>query len=527
MPRHSTVDHQLSGVETKTMRYDPYEYRGSRRSVVMAPRGMVATSQPLAAQAGIDILKRGGNAIDAAIAVNAALGVVEPMSCGIGGDLFAIVWKADSSALTGLNASGRAPYAATIEHYTGLGHDYVPDTGPLNWSVPGCVDGWACLLERFGTMSLEQVLEPAIAYAEGGFPVSDIIARDWAGSVRLLSPWPESVRVYLPGGQAPKPGAVFRNPDLARSYRILADGGRDAFYRGEIAEAIVSCSREIGGLFSQEDFRDHISTWDDPVCADYRGHTVWELPPSGQGIAALQMLNILEGFDLAESGCQSAETLHLQIEAKKLAYADRAVFYADPAFADVPVESLLSKEYAERQRGRIDPDRAAIDVPAGDPILLHGDTAYMTVVDEERNAVSFIQSIFRGFGSGIVPDRTGFPIQNRGQLFALNPAHRNALAPHKRPFHTIIPAMVTRNGQPWLTFGLMGGAMQPQGHAQVLCNMIDFGMDVQEAGDSPRFQHFGSAEPTGTPMDAGGGRVPAGRHDPGLRPARGTRAARR
>lgn len=507
MPRHSTVDHHLSGVETKTMRYDPYEYRGSRRSVVMAPRGMVATSQPLAAQAGIDILKRGGNAIDAAIAVNAALGVVEPMSCGIGGDLFAIVWKAESSALTGLNASGRAPYAANIEHYTELGHDYVPDTGPLNWSVPGCVDGWACLLERFGTMSLEQVLEPAIAYAEEGFPVSDIIARDWAGSVRLLKPWPESARVYLPGGQAPEPGAVFRNPDLARSYRILADGGRDAFYRGEIADAIVSCSREIGGLFSQEDFRDHISTWDDPVCADYRGHTVWELPPSGQGIAALQMLNILEGYDLAESGCQSAETLHLQIEAKKLAYADRAVFYADPAFADVPVESLLSKEYAERQRGRIDPDRAAIDVPAGDPILQHGDTAYMTVVDEERNAVSFIQSIFRGFGSGIVPDRTGFPIQNRGQLFALDPAHRNALAPHKRPFHTIIPAMVTRNGQPWLTFGLMGGAMQPQGHAQVLCNMIDFGMDVQEAGDAPRFQHFGSAEPTGTPMDAGGGRV--------------------
>lgn len=489
------------------MRYDPHTYRGSRRSVVMAPGGMAATSQPLAAQAGVDILKSGGNAIDAAIAVNAVLGVVEPMSCGIGGDLFAIVWEAGSGELTGLNASGRAPYAATIDHYAGLGHDYVPGTGPLNWSVPGCVDGWTRLLDRFGTMSLEQVLEPAIFYAENGFPVSDIIARDWAGSTSLLKPWPESVRVYLPGGRAPDPGAVFRNPDLARSYRILAEGGRDAFYEGEIAEAVVACSKDVGGLFSPEDFRDHVSTWDDPVSVDYRGHTVWELPPSGQGIAALQMLNILEGYDLAETGCLSAETLHLQIEAKKLAYADRAVFYADPAFADVPVDALLSKDYADRQRARIDRGRAAVDVPAGDPILQHGDTAYMTVVDQDRNAVSFIQSIFRGFGSGIVPEGTGFPIQNRGQLFSLDPAHRNALAPHKRPFHTIIPAMVTCDGKPWLTFGLMGGAMQPQGHVQVLCNMIDYGMDVQEAGDAPRFQHFGSAEPTGAPMEAGGGRV--------------------
>ncbi len=489
------------------MRYDPHTYRGSRRSVVMAPTGMVATSQPLAAQAGIHILKAGGNAIDAAIAVNAVLGVVEPMSCGIGGDLFAIVWEAERGALTGLNASGRAPYSATIDYYAGQGYDYVPETGPLNWSVPGCVDGWHRLLDRFGTMSLEKVLEPAIGYAENGFPVSDIIARDWAGSTALLKPWAESVRVYLPDGRAPEPGEVFRNPDLARSYRLLADGGRDAFYHGETADAILSCSREIGGLFSPEDFRDHVSTWDDPVCTDYRGHTVWELPPSGQGIAALQILNILKGYDLAETGCQSAETLHLQIEAKKLVYADRAAYYADPVFADVPVEALLSEQYAERQRGRIDRDRAAIDVPAGDPILQQGDTAYMTVVDEKRNAVSFIQSIFRGFGSGIVPKRTGFPIQNRGQLFSLDPAHRNALVPHKRPFHTIIPAMVTQGGKPWLTFGLMGGAMQPQGHAQVLCNMIDFGMDVQEAGDAPRFQHFGSAEPTGAPMEADGGRV--------------------
>lgn len=489
------------------MRYDPYDYRRSRRSVVMAPKGMVATSQPLAAQAGIDILKKGGNAIDAAIAVNATLGVVEPMSCGIGGDLFAIVWMADNRTLNGINASGRAPYAATIEHYKELGYDYIPETGPLNWSVPGCVDGWACLLQRFGTMSLEEVLEPAIYYAEHGFPVSDIIARDWAASTSLLAPWPESVRVYLPDGRAPKPGAVFRNPDLAHSYKLLAEGGHDVFYHGEIAKAIVSCSQKVGGLFSADDLKDHVSTFDNPVSTDYRGYTVWELPPSGQGIAALQMLNILEGYDLAKMGSQSVDALHLQIEAKKLAYADRAVYYADPVFSDIPVESLLSKEYAEQQRARIDPNCAASNVPAGDPILQHGDTAYMTVVDENRNVVSFIQSIFRGFGSGIVPERTGFPIQNRGQLFSLNSNHRNVLVPYKRPFHTIIPAMVTKNGQPWLTFGLMGGAMQPQGHTQVLCNMIDFGMDVQEAGDAPRFQHFGSAEPTGAPMDPGGGNV--------------------
>lgn len=501
------VDTYLTGAKTKTMLYDPYDYRRSRRSVVMAPKGMVATSQPLAAQAGVEILKQGGNAIDAAIAVNAVLGVVEPMSCGIGGDLFAIVWMAEDRTLNGINASGRAPYAATIEHYKSLGFDYIPDNGPLNWSVPGCVDGWACLLQRFGKMSLEQVLEPAIAYAKEGFPVSDIIARDWAASASLLKPWHESARVYLPGGQAPEPGAVFRNPDLAQSYRLLAEGGRDVFYQGELAKAIISCSREVGGLFCFEDFRNHVSTFDDPVSIDYRGHTIWELPPSGQGIAALQMLNILEGYDLNKMGSQSVDTLHVQIEAKKLAYADRALFYADPAFSDVPVESLLSKEYAERQRGRIHLNRAASDVPPGDPILQHGDTAYMTVVDEDRNVVSFIQSIFRGFGSGIVPKRTGFPIQNRGQLFSLDSAHRNALVPHKRPFHTIIPAMVTQNGNPWLTFGLMGGAMQPQGHTQVLCNMIDFGMDVQEAGDAPRFQHFGSAEPTGAPMDPGGGRV--------------------
>ena len=496
------------------MLHNPYGYRASRRSVVMAPYGMVATSQPLAAQAGIDILKAGGNAIDAAIAVNATLGVVEPMSCGIGGDLFAIIWDEKNASLSGLNASGRAPYAASIDYFTRKGYAYIPDTGPLNWSVPGCVDGWECLLNRFGTKSYEEILSTAINYAEHGFPVTDIIGHDWAGSTTLLSPWSESVRVYLPNGHAPIPGEVFKNPDLAHSYRSIAEGGRDAFYEGEIADLILSYSKEVDGLFAIEDFRDHTSTWDDPVSIDYRGYTVWELPPNGQGIAALQMLNILDGYDLPALGYQTSETIHLQIEAKKLAYADRATYYADMAFADVPVAELISRDYADRQRQRIDPRKALMDVPSGDPRLKRGDTVYLTVVDKDRNAVSLIQSIYRGFGSGIVPPGTGFPIQNRGQLFALDATHRNALHPHKRPFQTIIPAMVTKDGTPWLSFGLMGGDMQPQGHAQVLCNMIDFGMDVQEAGDAPRFNHSGSATPTGLPMASDGGTVAL---EPGIR----------
>lgn len=496
------------------MLHNPHAYRASRRSVVMAPYGMAATSQPLAAQAGIDILKSGGHAVDAAIAVNAVLGVVEPMSCGIGGDLFAIIWDSKEKSLTGLNASGRAPEAATIDFFRGRGFDYIPDTGPLNWSVPGCVDGWHCLLERYGRKSFKDILSGAIDYAENGFPVSDIIARDWAGSINLLSPWDESVRVYLPDGQAPAPGSIFKNQDLASSYKKIAEGGRDAFYDGDIADSIVSYSDDIEGLFCKADFQNHFSTWDDPVSTDYRGYQVWELPPNGQGIAALQMLNILEGFDLSSTGYQTAETLHLQIEAKKLAYADRAKYYADMAFSDVPVDDLISKSYADEQRKRIDLHRASTDVPAGDPGTLHGDTVYLTVVDKDRNVVSFIQSIFRGFGSGIVPPGTGFPIQNRGQLFALDPDHLNALAPKKRPFQTIIPAMVTQNDRPWLSFGLMGGDMQPQGHAQVLCNLIDFGMDIQESGDAPRFCHSGSATPTGAPMAPDGGMVAL---EPGIR----------
>ncbi|MBI4553014.1 MAG: gamma-glutamyltransferase [Candidatus Latescibacteria bacterium] len=485
----------------------PLSYRGSRRSVVMAPYGMVATSQPLAAQAGIDILKAGGHAVDAAIATNAVLGVVEPMSCGIGGDLFAIVYDASTGQLHGLNASGRAPYAAAIEGFERRGLAAIPAHGPLPWSVPGCVDGWDCLRQRFGSMDYVQVLAPAIEYARQGFPVSDIIAHDWAAAEGLLRQWPDSAKTYLPGGRAPRPGEGFKNLDLAYVYTRITEGGRDIFYDGDIARRIAAFSKANDGLLTLEDLRDHVSTWDDPVSTTYRGYTVWELPPNGQGIAVLEMLNILEGYDLAALGHNSAETLHRQIEAKKLAYADRAMYYADPQFADVPVQALISKEYAERQRRRIDPNRAARDVPAGSPALDRGDTIYLTVVDRNRNAVSFIQSLYMGFGSGMVPSGLGFPLQNRGQLFALDRGHRNRLEPHKRPFHTIIPAMVTKDGRPWLSFGVMGGAMQPQGHMQVLCNLIDFGMDVQEAGDAPRFNHSGSAEPTGEGMEADGGRV--------------------
>ncbi len=489
------------------MKYEPDGYRKSRRSVVMAPNGMVATSQPLAAQAGIDILKAGGNAIDAAIAVDAVLGVVEPMSCGIGGDLFAIVYEASTGQLHGLNASGRAPYAATIEFFKKQAMDFIPDRGPLAWSVPGCVDGWESLRRRFGHLTLDQILSPAVGYAMDGFPVSDIIARDWASAESLLSNWTGSGDVYLPNGHAPHPGGVFKNPDLGNTYLQVADQGRDAFYLGNIAEKIVACSEETGGLLTASDLQDHAATWDTPMSTCYRGYDLYELPPSGQGIAALQMVNILEGFDMASMGHNSADALHCLIEAKKLSYADRAKYYADPEFSDIPVQELISKSYADSQRVRINPRKASDDVPPGNPLFERNDTAYMTVVDKDRNAVSFIQSLFMGFGSGVVPPGTGFPMQNRGQLFSLDETHANALVPHKRPFHTIIPAMVMKNGKPLLSFGLMGGDMQPQGHTQIMCNLIDFGMDIQEAGDADRFNHSGSATPTGLPMDADGGQV--------------------
>ncbi len=477
------------------------------RSALVARQGIVATSEPLAAQVGLDILQAGGNAVDAAIATNAMLGLVEPMSCGIGGDLFVIYWDAKSKQLYGLNASGRSPYALTRDVFKEKKLTRIPSTGPLAWSVPGCVDGGHELRTRFGTMEFDQILAPAIAYSQQGFPVSELISQSWRGSADELAKWPDTANTYLIDGKGPEFGQLFKNPNLARSYRLIAERGRDAFYNGEIAHAIVTFSEANGGYFSQKDFSDHQSEWVEPVSTNYRGYDIWELPPNGQGIAALEMLNLLEPYNIKEMGHNSAEYLHLLIEAKKLAFADRARFYADPSIEDVPVAELISKEYAARQRKRIDPNKAAVDVPPGDPILQKGDTVYLCVVDKEGNCCSFIQSNYYGFGSKMVPGDTGFVLQNRGALFALDDTHPNRLEPHKRPFHTIIPAMATKDGQPWLVFGVMGGDMQPQGHVQVLVNIIDFGMDVQSAGDAARVRHIGSAQPTGAPMEPGGGRV--------------------
>jgi gamma-glutamyltranspeptidase/glutathione hydrolase len=356
-------------------------------------------------------------------------------------------------------------------------------------------------------MKLGQLLEASIRYAEEGFPVSEIIARSWGGAVEPLQQWPDSAKTYLIDGRAPEEGELFRNPYLAATYRTMAEEGAEAFYKGDIAEKIVAFSKSNGGYFSLRDFSDHTSTWVEPVSTNYRGYDVWELPPNGQGIAALEILNILEGYDLASMGRNSTEYIHLFVEAKKLAYADRATFYADPEFNQLPVAELISKEYAGRQRKRIDPSRAATDVPAGEPVLEQGDTVYLTVIDKDRNCCSFIQSNYYGFGSTVTPGDLGFVLQNRGALFSLDEDHLNRLEPHKRPFHTIIPAFVTKEGEPWFSFGVMGGDMQPQGHVQVLVNMIDFGMNVQEAGDAARVRHFGSQTPTGQPMQSDGGRV--------------------
>jgi gamma-glutamyltranspeptidase/glutathione hydrolase len=479
------------------------------RSETLATHGMVAASHPLAAQIGLDILKSGGNAVDAAIAANAALGLMEPMSCGVGGDLYAIVWDAKTQKLYGLNASGRSPYAATHELFASRGLDEIPEQGPLSWSVPGCVDGWEELRKRFSSRGLAELLEPTARYADEGFPVTEVIARYWSGAANRLRKHPDAARTFLPDGKPPRAGEVFKNPDLARTLRAIGRGGRDAYYKGKIAEEIVAYSQKIGGLFSLKDFADHTSTWVEPVSTDYRGHTVWELPPPGQGIAVLQMLNILEGYDLKKMRPQSADYWHLLVEAKKLVYADRARYYADPDFARAPVDELIAKPYAAARRNLIDPATAAKRYEAGDAKLGRSDTIYLCAVDKERNCVSLIQSNYVGFGSGMVPGNLGFALQNRGTLFALDPSHANRLEPHKRPFHTIIPALVTRAGKPWFVFGVMGGDMQPQGQVEVLVNLIDFGMNAQEAGEAPRIEHLGSQTPTGRPGSRTGGTVAA------------------
>jgi gamma-glutamyltranspeptidase/glutathione hydrolase len=479
------------------------------RSETLATHGMVATSHPLAAQVGLEVLTRGGNAVDAAIAANAALGLMEPMSCGVGGDLYAIVWDAKTQKLYGLNASGRSPYAATRELFAARGMDEIPVQGPLSWSVPGCLDGWEELHKRFGNRSLAELLEPTARYADEGFPVTEVIAGYWSAAARRLSKEPSWARTFLIDGKAPRAGDVFKNPALARTLREIGRGGRDAFYKGKIAQEIVAFSQKNGGLFSLKDFADHTSTWVDPVSTDYRGHTVWELPPPGQGIAVLQMLNILEGYDLKKMGPTSPDYWHLLVEAKKLVYADRARYYADPDFARAPVEDLISKPYGAARRKLIDPGHAAGRYEAGDPKLGRSDTVYLCAVDKDRNCVSLIQSNYMGFGSGLVPGELGFALQNRGTLFALDSGHANRLEPHKRPFHTIIPALVTRGGKPWFVFGVMGGDMQPQGQVQVLVNLIDFGMKVQEAGEAPRVEHLGSQTPTGRPGSRTGGTIAA------------------
>ena len=465
----------------------------SSRSEVIAPHGMVAASHPLAAQVGIDILKAGGNAIDAAVAVNAVLGLVEPHMNGVGGDLFAIVWDAETEQLYGLNATGRAPYELNRQVFERQNLDRVPGTGPLTWTVPGAVDGWDQLLTRFGTMGFAEVLAPAIAYARDGFPVSEIIQGQWAASERSLAEWPTSAATYLPNGRPPAVGEVFTNPGLVRTYEAIAQGGRDAFYRGEIARKIVAFSESNGGYFTMPDFEDHSSMWVEPVTTSYRGYDIWELPPNSSGIVALMMLNILEGYDIASMGHNSAEAIHLIIEAKKLAFADRDRYVADADANTLPTAELISKAYAERRRAQIDRSHASGTVRAGDPTD-NAETVYLTVIDKDRNAVSLIESIFGGFGSKVVPADLGFALQNRGSGFSLEPGHLNSLEPHKRSLHTNMPAFVTKDGRPWLSFGVMGGNMQPQGHTQVLVNIIDFGMNLQEAGDAARVRHGGSVQ---------------------------------
>ena len=474
------------------------------RSEIIATNGMVATSQPLAAQIGIDILKKGGNAIDAAIAVNAALGLMEPTSCGIGGDLFAIVWINKEKKLYGLNASGPAPIAISLEYFKKKGIKRIPLYGPLPWTVPGCVDGWFELHRRFGKLSMKEILEPAIKYAENGFPLSEVIAYYWQRAVKAFKKYKNFQKLYAPGGKILKKGDIFENPELARTYRLIAEKGRDAFYKGEIARKIVEYSKKVGGFFQYEDFANFHSEWVQPLSINYRGYDVWELPPNGQGIAVLQMLNMLKKFDLKSMGHNSAEYLHILIEIKKIVYEDRARFYADPRFSKIPIKTLLSKEYAQKRLEFFNPERANLSIPSGEEILEGGDTAYLTVVDEDFNAVSLIQSNYAGFGSGMVPDGLGFCLQDRGALFSLEGEHPNVIVPGKRPFHTIIPGFVTKDNEPVFSFGVMGGAMQPQGHVQILCNIIDFGMNIQEAGDAPRFRHIGSSQPNGGKMENGG-----------------------
>jgi gamma-glutamyltranspeptidase/glutathione hydrolase len=474
----------------------------STRSEVIAKNGMVATSHPLASQVGIDILKKGGNAIDAAIAANAAIGLMEPTGNGIGGDLFAIVWIEKEKKLYGLNASGRSPKKLTIEYFKENNFQSIPPYGPLPVSVPGCVDGWFELHDKFGKIKMNEILEPAIKYAENGFPVTELVAYYMKNASRNFEDYPNFKETYYINDSTPYKGEIFKNPDLANTLKIIAEKGRKGFYEGKIAKTISNFIIDQGGFLSYDDLKSHKSEWIKPVSTNYRGYDIWELPPNGQGIAALQILNLLEGYDIKSMGFGSADYIHHFVEAKKIAFADRAKYYADMDFNEIPVEYLISKEYSDIRRKEINPMNAAKNVPPGN--IENGDTIYLTTADSDGNMVSLIQSNYRGMGSGMIPTGLGFMLQDRGELFSLQDDHFNVYKPNKRPFHTIIPAFITKDGNPFVSFGLMGGAMQPQGHAQIVINLIDFEMNLQEAGDAPRIRHQSDEQPTGGNMFDGG-----------------------
>ena len=474
----------------------------STRSEVIASNGMVATSHPLATQVGIDILKKGGNAIDAAIAANAAIGLMEPTGNGIGGDLFAIIWIEKEKKLYGLNASGRSPSSLDLDFFKTNNYSSIPAYGPLPVSVPGCVDGWFELSERFGSMKMSSILKPAIEYAENGFPVTELVSYYMELASNNFYNYPNFKETYFINGAPPEKGELFKNLDLANTLKIISNEGRKGFYEGEIANIISTFIQEQGGFLSYEDLKNHRSEWVEPVSTNYRGYDVWELPPNGQGIAALQILNLLEGFDIKSMGFGSAEYIHHLVEAKKIAFADRAKYYADTDFNQIPTQYLISKEYSDKRRSEINPNQAAESVTAAN--LENGDTIYLTTADSSGNMVSLIQSNYRGMGSGMVPPGLGFMLQDRGELFSLEEGHFNVYEPNKRPFHTIIPAFITKDNKPYVSFGLMGGAMQPQGHAQIVINLIDFGMNLQEAGDAPRIRHQSDEQPTGGVMNNGG-----------------------
>jgi len=485
----------------------PYGKLWATRSQVIAQNGMAATSHPLSTQVALDVLKAGGNAIDAAIAANAMEGVVEPHVNGIGGDLFAIVWDAKTKKLYGLNGSGRSPKSLTLAEFKKRGLTHIPSTGPLPVSVPGCVDAWFELHKKFGSMPMNKVLEKAVSYARNGFPVHGELASGLARVQANYGKYPNVANHYYPNGKVAGEGDIFKNPNLANTLERLGKEGRDVFYKGDMAKTMDAFMKKNGGFLSYEDLASHTSTWIDPVSVNYRGYDVWELPPNGQGIAALQMLNILEGYDFSKIKLGSAEHIHLFTEAKKLVFEDRAKYYADMDFAKIPVKSLISKEYAAERRKLINPNLASRHLDAGNPALKDGDTIYLTVADKDGNMVSLIQSNYRGFGSGMMPDGLGFMFQDRGEMYSLKEGENNTYAPGKRPFHTIIPAFMTKDGQPIMSFGVMGGAYQPMGHTQIVMNVVDFGMNVQEAGDFPRINHEGSSEPTGEVMEPTGGTI--------------------